>query len=134
MTAIKNDGEKPPMELLPTLSLEEVAKVLGHGRAKYAAWNWASGFEWSRLIGAANRHLGAFQRGEDTDPETGLSHIAHLTCTSLFLLEHQLRALGVDNRHKFDHTQDIVNETHEREIDDGFGKTIITSSWGVPKK
>ena len=86
MSGVKHDQGKPPVELLPTLSLEEVSKVLDHGKNKYTAWNWAEGFEWSRLIGACGRHLGAFQRGEDMDPESKLSHIAHLACTSLFLL------------------------------------------------
>lgn len=122
------------MELIPTLSLEEVAKVLQHGKQKYNAWNWAEGFEWGRLIGAANRHLGAFQRGEDVDHETGLSHIAHLACTSLFLLEHQLRGLGVDNRHKFGHNRKVETELHEREIEGGFGKTTTVYSKGFSKE
>jgi hypothetical protein len=32
------------------------------------------------------RHLFAFARGVDKDPETGLSHLAHLGCNVLFLL------------------------------------------------
>ena len=113
MTGIKYDQDKPPLELIPSLALEEVAKVLGKGKVKYTAWNWASGFEWSRLIGSCGRHLGAFQRGEDLDPESKLSHMAHLACTALFLLEHELRGLGVDDRYKFSHTNDTVKKSHE---------------------
>lgn len=118
MSGTKHDSNKPPMELLPSLSLEEIAKVLDYGRQKYDAWNWSKGFAWGRLIGAAYRHLGAFQRGEDVDPETKISHIAHLACTALFLLEHQLRELGVDDRHKWGY-----NKKHE---DEGNNRTIPT--------
>lgn len=101
MSGTKHDSGKPPMELLPSLSLEEVAHILDYGRKKYDPWNWAKGMNWSRLIGACYRHLGAFQRGEDLDPETKRSHLAHLACTSLFLLEYYLRELGKDDRHKW---------------------------------
>ena len=98
--ALKYDDNKIPVELLPTQALEEVAKVLAFGKKKYAAWNWAKGFKWTRLIGAAIRHIYAYQRGEDKDPESGLSHIAHAACCILFLLQHELSNLGEDDRYK----------------------------------
>lgn len=97
--AMKNDGEKVRVELLPPLALEEIAKVLTFGAKKYEDHNWRKGFAWSRLIGAALRHLLAFMRGEDNDPETGLSHLAHLGCCVLFLLDHQILKLGLDDRY-----------------------------------
>lgn len=98
--ALKFDNEKIPVELLPTQALEEIGKVLAFGRKKYDAWNWSKGFKWSRLIGAAMRHLFAWQRGEDKDKESGLSHLAHLGCCVLFLLQHEISGLGEDDRHK----------------------------------
>lgn len=98
--ALKYDKGKVPLELLPTQALEEMAKVLAYGKIKYAEWNWSKGFKWGRLIGAAMRHLFAWQRGEDRDPETNLSHLAHLGCCVLFLLQHQISKLGKDDRHK----------------------------------
>jgi hypothetical protein len=97
----KHDMAKMPVELLPSLALEEIARVLSYGKQKYSEWNWTGGFEWSRLIGACLRHLFAFQRGEDKDPESGLPHLAHLGCGVLFLLEHYVRKLGKDDRHKW---------------------------------
>jgi hypothetical protein len=94
----KHDQGKVPVELLPTQALEEIAKVLDFGKRKYHAWNWSGGFAWSRLIGAAMRHLFAWQRGENKDPESGLSHLAHLGCCVLFLIQHELSGLGEDDR------------------------------------
>lgn len=83
---LKFDQGKPRMELLPMAALQEVSKVLTFGASKYADNNWRGGINYSRIYGALLRHLTAFVEGEEKDPETGLSHIAHLACNSLFLL------------------------------------------------
>lgn len=98
--ALKEDSEKTRVELVSFTGLEEIGKVLATGAKKYEADNWRKGFAWRRLIGALLRHTFAFARGEDFDPETGLSHMAHAGCCVLFLLEHQLCGLGQDDRHK----------------------------------
>lgn len=86
--AVKHDQGKLDWSLLPVDSVEEILKVLEFGKHKYAAWNWASngGFKYSRLFGSLLRHIFAWWRGEDRDPETGLSHLAHAGCNILFLL------------------------------------------------
>lgn len=98
--AVKQDDGKIRTELLPVGPMLAIAEVLTFGAKKYADHNWRKGFKWSRLLGAATRHLFAFMRGEDKDPETGLSHLAHLGCCVLFLLEHEQRGLGEDDRYK----------------------------------
>lgn len=97
--ALKNDSEKVRMELLSVPALRAISEVLTFGAKKYASHNWRKGFEWSRLYGAALRHLTAHMDGEDTDPESGLSHLAHLGCCVLFLLEHEIDGLGTDDRY-----------------------------------
>ncbi len=96
----KYDGGKPMLALLPVRSLEEVGKVLTMGASKYDPWNWAGGMAWSRLISACLRHLFAFMRGEDKDPESGLSHLAHAICCLLFLLEYTFSKQEFDDRYK----------------------------------
>lgn len=82
---MKNDGEKPRVELLDALALEGIAAVLTFGAKKYAANNWRLGISNSRLIGALLRHTFAILRGERIDPESGLPHIDHLGCCWMFL-------------------------------------------------
>ena len=96
----KHDSGKIRVDLLPTEALTEVAKVLTFGASKYDAWNWKKGFAWSRLYGAALRHLFAWHQREDHDPESGLLHLAHAGCCVLFLLAHQVLELGTDDRYK----------------------------------
>lgn len=96
---IKHDSNKTRLELLPFAALEAVGDVLAQGAKKYDDHNWRKGFTYSRLIGASLRHIFAFAKGEDKDPESGLSHLAHAACCILFLLEHTIEGLGQDNRH-----------------------------------
>lgn len=98
--ALKFDQEKIRVELLPVVALEEIAKVLTFGAKKYDDWNWTNGFKWSRLLGAAIRHLFAFLKGEDKDSESGLSHLAHAGCCIVFLLWHEKFKKELDDRHK----------------------------------
>ena len=94
----KSDDGKLRLDLLPIEPLEEIAKVLTFGARKYGAWNWTKGFRWSRLIGACFRHLFAWVRGENIDPETKLSHLAHAGCCILFLLWHEKHRKELDDR------------------------------------
>lgn len=95
---MKNDAEKPRMDLLCPFAIEELAKVLTFGSQKYSAWNWSKGISTTRLIAAALRHLFAYARGEDTDPETGLSHVAHAMCCCMFIVGMPHYISGQDDR------------------------------------
>lgn len=94
----KDDAGKAPYELLAPEMLEDVAQVLAFGAGKYAPRNWEKGMRWGRVFGAAMRHLWAWWRGEDRDPETGLSHLAHAACCVMFLLAYEARGVGEDDR------------------------------------
>ena len=92
-TAVKYDSGKRDWSLLPWATLEEVIKVLEFGAGKYNPWNWAEngGFKYSRLFNSSMRHMIAwFWHHEDLDPETNISHLAHLACNVLFLLHYVL--------------------------------------------
>ena len=87
----KDDQDKTRVDLLDAEFLEDVGRVLKHGAQKYSQGkvsgehNWRGGIAYSRLIGAAMRHLLAICRNEDIDPESGLPHSAHLGCSVMFL-------------------------------------------------
>jgi hypothetical protein len=97
----KYDEGKDPIALLPLRPLRFVVRVLAYGAKKYAPWAWREhAGEWSRMYSATQRHLWAWWEGEDTDPETGLPHLAHAACCVIFLLEYRLCNLGIDDRPK----------------------------------
>ena len=99
ITGIKLDRGKPRMDLLSSIALEELAKVLTFGCKKYSANNWRGGIAWSRVIGAALRHIFLWMRGIDKDEETGLSHLAHAFCCIMFLLEYEVTRKELDDRY-----------------------------------
>lgn len=74
------NSNKPDYSLIPLSTLEDEARVWMYGKQKYAAWNWAKGMDWSIPLACALRHLSAWQKGEENDPESGLPHLAHAMC------------------------------------------------------
>jgi hypothetical protein len=74
--------------------------VLTYGAVKYSERNWEKGMAWHRPFGALMRHMWAWWKGENVDPETGYSHLAHAACCIAFLLTYERRGIGTDDRHK----------------------------------
>ncbi len=98
---LKYDDEKPRMDLLDPEFLEEVAAVMTFGAKKYAAHNWRKGLAVSRLLAAALRHIFAVLRGEDHDPESSKSHIAHATCCLMFAFWMLKHRADLDDRYDY---------------------------------
>ena len=96
---IKQDGAKPSMSLLDRTALEQIVKVLDFGANKYDAHNWRKGIRYTRLIDAMLRHIHAYNDGENLDPESGLSHMAHVGCCVMFLLWMEQNRQDLDDRH-----------------------------------
>lgn len=96
----KDDQSKPRMDLIPPEALLALGNVLGMGAAKYGGRNWEQGMAWGRPHAALMRHLLAWWSGEDTDPESGLSHLHHVLTNAAFLVAYEARGIGTDDRHR----------------------------------
>lgn len=94
----KKDEGKVGVHLLPPEPLMQIARVLDFGAKKYDPWNWSKGINYSRIYGAALRHLWAWWSGRDNDDESGLSHLAHAGCCLLFLLQYEITRRDFDDR------------------------------------
>ncbi|HHT9130870.1 MAG TPA: dATP/dGTP diphosphohydrolase domain-containing protein [Candidatus Tripitaka californicus] len=115
--AHKYDDSKTPLGLLSRTALIRIGEILAYGARKYDAHNWRKGLEWSRVIDAALRHLLAFNEGEDTDPESGLSHAAHAACNLMFLLEYIETHPELDDRYgKKEKYDSITSDTSSRDL------------------
>lgn len=97
---VKFDGDKLRYDLIPPELLEQTALVLTYGAHKYSERNWEKGMKWGRCFGALMRHMWAWWRGEDRDPETGYSHLSHAACCIAFLIAYEQRCIGEDDRNK----------------------------------
>lgn len=94
------NGGKPDFSLIPLWTLFDECKVWMYGKAKYAAWNWAKGMAWSVPFACALRHLAAWQRGEENDPESGLPHLDHAMCNLRMLKLYSKNFTEGDDRPK----------------------------------
>lgn len=89
----KDDAGKSRLDLVPPEAVFALGDVLGFGATKYKPRNWEKGINYGRVFGAAMRHLWAWWRGEQKDPETGFSHLWHaLTCIA-FLVAYESRGM-----------------------------------------
>lgn len=68
-----------PYDLVPFQEITEAfARVAEFGAQKYAVWNWSRGIPRVQLLCSLLRHTFAYLRGENTDKESGYSHVDHI--------------------------------------------------------
>jgi hypothetical protein len=90
---------KIPYEKLPWKVLEADALVHNSGAVKYGERNWrldkilASTYE-----GAIMRHFTAWANGEDTDPDSGHSHLYHIRACCAVMLDADMHGMLIDDR------------------------------------
>ena len=80
----KHDSGKLPLSIIPKEAIDGAAAALAFGAKKYSMHNFKGGLRYSRLVDSCLRHVHAFVSNENTDPESGLSHLDHaLACLSM---------------------------------------------------
>ena len=84
--ALRDDGGKLPIHLIPPEFILELAAIFKYGAEKYAPDNWKKGMNYSRMYSSAMRHLLAFWDGDDVDDESDRHHLAHAAWNCLALL------------------------------------------------
>lgn len=98
MTPVKHDSGKPPVAAVYPEFISGLADVLGYGDKKYGKFNWAGGLGCERLISAAQRHMLAYQSGEDFDPESGKSNLLCAASCLMMLYYNQRNHPDLDDR------------------------------------
>lgn len=78
-----------------------VGRVMETGASKYGAFNYRdSSIAASTYEDAMERHAQLWFDGEDNDPESGVSHLAHVIACATLLLDAQATNQLYDNRQK----------------------------------
>lgn len=90
-SGVKHDQDKLRFDLIPAKAMQSVAQVYTFGAKKYADRNWEKGLSFSRLLGAAHRHINSFETGEVMDSESGCHHLASAVFCLLAIIEFQHR-------------------------------------------
>ena len=91
-------AHKPPLHLIPPSAEILEAIVMGLGARKYGPYNWrTTPIRATVYIAAAKRHLAQWLDGQDDDPESGVSHLAHArACLGILLDAQSLHCLNDD--------------------------------------
>lgn len=96
-------GAKKPAtwSVMPRWVTLLVGRVMSIGAAKYGAFNYReSSISASVYQDAMERHLQLWFDGEDNDPESGVSHLAHVIASCTLLLDAQETGRLNDDRQK----------------------------------
>lgn len=130
--ALRYNNDKPQWSLVPQSALIPMVDVLEYGAHKYTIFedsdgnevkgiditpedakhlkvkvsgrnNWKKGLPIREQLESLKRHLDAFMEGEDIDPESGLPHIGHMQCNTLFLGWTMENLPEMDNRDEVEH-------------------------------
>lgn len=89
--ALRFNGGKVDLALLPVAACEEECKVWMVGEKKYGRYNWQKlwGDDTVNVAMASLlRHAFAILEGQECDEETGLYHAAHIRCNAAMLIEY----------------------------------------------
>lgn len=102
---VKCTEGKLRFDLLPAEALEAIAEVMTHGATSEEGrgdhnWRHGDGYLWGDVFAALMRHMWAWWRGEEKDPKSGLSHLAHAGANVLFLITYAQTGTGGDDRPK----------------------------------
>lgn len=90
---------KPSPHFIPPIAILEESVVMALGGTKYGAYNWNDKpVDASTYYDAALRHIMSWYTGEDRDPESGASHLAHARACMAILLDAQATGTLIDDR------------------------------------
>ena len=81
---LKFDTGKLQFSLIPPEIKLYLAEILTFGAKKYAPDNWKK-IDVQRYYDAFERHMNAFQLGEENDEESGMHHLKHALTNMMFI-------------------------------------------------
>jgi hypothetical protein len=92
-------SDKVPIHLWPETATILGAMALLDGALKYGRANWRhDGARASIYFDACRRHLNKWFEGEDTDPDSGLPHLAHALASIAIVVDAEAMGELVDDR------------------------------------
>lgn len=100
---------KPQLSLIPGLARVLVAEAFRDGALKYGPANWrVDPVTTSTYLNAAERHIAAWQDGEEEAQDSGVHHLAHAAGCLMILLDAQAAGTLQDDRPPAAPTADLI--------------------------
>jgi len=92
---------KPQLWLVPPTAVIEESMAFAQGAVDYDPYNWRQNAVKTHVYtSAALRHLYAWMDGQDVDPKSGCSHLAHVRACCGILLDAAATGNLIDDRPK----------------------------------
>lgn len=90
---------KAPLSVVPMNVIAEIGVGMLEGAAKYGRHNYRGvGVRSSVYFDATMRHLIAYWEGQDTDPDSGMSHLTKALCSLVVWRDAMARGQCEDDR------------------------------------
>jgi hypothetical protein len=102
--------QKPAMSAVPPLVLLQLGGVMSLGARKYGRFNWRDkSVTASVYTDAINRHLLLWVDGEENDPESRCSHLAHIMACCAVLIDAAASGKLNDDRSKTNQVAEYID-------------------------
>lgn len=105
-------GAKKPslFSVIPTAALLHLGEVMRLGANKYGPFNWReTPVPAETYIDAIGRHLLSWQDGESVDPESGMSHLAHIMASCAIIIDAEENGMLKDDRPKAGRVGEMIS-------------------------
>ncbi len=101
---------KLPLHLIPGTAKTYMALALLEGALKYGKYNWrVAGVRASIYIDALERHTEKWKDGQETDPKTGVPHLASVMACAGIILDARACGMLTDDRPPRAPTAEIID-------------------------
>ena len=101
---------KLPLHLIPGTAKSYLALAFLEGALKYGKFNWRiAGVRASIYLDAMERHMEKWKDGEETDPLTGVPHLASVMACSAIILDARACGKLTDDRPPRAPTAEIID-------------------------
>lgn len=90
---------KSRLDLVPPALAISAAPAMELGARKYGPYNWRTkAVRLTVYLGAIERHVAAYKDGQDTDPESGYSHLGHAAACLAIIADAKAIGKLIDDR------------------------------------
>lgn len=102
--------KKPPTHAIPPVAILMLGQIMAEGERKYGLMNWRDqGVSSSTYYDALMRHLFSWWDGQDKDPATRVSHLAHIMGCCSVLLDAEAQGKLNDDRPMTGHSAEVIS-------------------------
>lgn len=98
--AAKRAENKPRLDLVPYRIIEAIARQMEYGAVKHGLHDWRKGLPWTERYASILRHMFAWGRGENIDPESKRPHLEAAATQLAMLMEYVATCPELDDRWK----------------------------------